>query len=91
MSFEILTCCLSRAYTAMQKANNTRLYAVHVQPLHAPLSSQGSKDTVNNKMPFDQTRKLDTFQYYLNGTTQQLLHTGEYSIREVTENNPNWK
>ena len=33
MSFGIFTCCLSRAYTAMEKSNNTRLYAVHVQPL----------------------------------------------------------
>ena len=37
MSFEIFTCCLSRAYTAMKKANKTRLYAVHVQPLHEAL------------------------------------------------------
>ena len=33
MSFGIFTCCLSRAYTVMEKSNNTRLYAVHVQPL----------------------------------------------------------
>ena len=32
MSFEIFTCCLFRAYTAMEKYNNARLYAVHVQP-----------------------------------------------------------
>ena len=34
--FGIFTCCLSRAYTAMEKANNARLYAVHVQPLAWP-------------------------------------------------------
>ena len=33
MSFGIITCCLSRACTAMNEANNMRLYAVHVQPL----------------------------------------------------------
>ena len=33
MSFGIFTCCFSRAYTAMEKSNNTHLYAVHVQPL----------------------------------------------------------
>ena len=36
MSFEILTCCLSGAYTAMEKANNTRLYAIHVPPIPPP-------------------------------------------------------
>ena len=36
MSFGIFTCCLSRPYTAMEKSSNTRLYAVHVQPLIVP-------------------------------------------------------
>ena len=34
VSFGMFTCCFSRAYTEMEKANNARLYAVHVQPLH---------------------------------------------------------
>ena len=33
MSFGMFTCCFSRAYTAMEKASNACLYAVHVQPL----------------------------------------------------------
>ena len=32
-SFGMFTCCFSRAYLAMEKANNGHLYAVHVQPL----------------------------------------------------------
>ena len=36
MSLGIFTCCLSRAYTAMEKSNNARLYAVHVQPQAKP-------------------------------------------------------
>ena len=38
MSFVMFTCCFSRAYTAMEKANNMRLYSVHVQPLLYKLS-----------------------------------------------------
>ena len=33
VSFRIFTGCLSRAYTAMEKASLERLCAVHVQPL----------------------------------------------------------
>ena len=37
MSFGIFSCYLSRAYTAMEKANNTHLYVVHIQPLRRVL------------------------------------------------------
>ena len=46
MSFGIFTCCLSRAYMAMEKSNNTRLYAVHVQPLYSDVEGAGDWEVV---------------------------------------------